>query len=162
MEYVQITTVSAGVVFLDNPLFNGPYLSTYPYYSSNSSGVNEGGPATIWNMTQMFPWWDADFTCLGVTFLNSAEMPPVRHLVYRDCSWPGLQTSNRPNPIAIKDITFENCLLQGGGDIEIDKCIERLTFRNCQIGGYYNNLLIQSSSGTFSAKSLCLRFKEDR
>jgi hypothetical protein len=147
MEFVQVTTVSGGVIFLNSYLRGGPYLSTYPAYTANSFGVNEGGPATVWNMTKMFGGqWECDVSCFGVTFLGGSDMPPVMNKYYRDCKWPGLQSSNFPIPSQAKSITFENCLIQGGGDIEVDKCIERLTFRNCEITGYYNTLLFQSSS----------------
>lgn len=148
MEFVQITSISGSTIFLDNFIRGGPYLSTYPYYSSNSFGVNEGGPATIWNMTQMFPGtWDVDIFVYGLTFLESADMPTVRSKYYKDCQWPGLQSSNWPPKISQgKSIVFDHCLIQGGGSIEIDKCIERLVFKDCDIVGYYNELLFQSSS----------------
>jgi Pectate lyase superfamily protein len=147
MEFVQVTSITGSTVFLDYPLRGGPYLSTYPYYTSNAFGVNEGGPATIYNMTQMLPSWDADIFVYGLTFLGSSDMPFVRNKSYKDCQWPGLQSSNWPPNISqAKSITFDNCLIQGGGDIEVDKCVERLTFRNCNIAGYFNTLLFQSSS----------------
>lgn len=146
-EYIQVTSVSGGVVFLDNYVRGGPYLSTYPYYTDNSFGVNEGGPATIWKMPSS---WDTDIYCYGVNFTSITGQQMIlrsaRNAYYRDCQWPGLQSNNWPNILAHKTLTLENCTIQGGGSIEVDKNIERLTFRNCNILGYYSALLFQSSS----------------
>jgi hypothetical protein len=79
--------------------------------------------------------------------LNSVDMPRARNLTYRDCQWPGLGSSNWPPGVQIsKSIVFDHCRIQGGGDIAIDKCIERLVFRDCDLVGVANTLLFQSSS----------------
>jgi hypothetical protein len=144
-EYVQITTISGTTVFLDSPLKGGPYKSTYPYYTAtNTSGQNEGGPARIYRMPR--GTWDADFLICGVKFLNLADFTNIRDIYYKDCSWPGLQSTNRPNPTVCRYVTWDNCLIEGGSEIELDKNFERLVYRNCKIGGYYNTLLFQSGS----------------
>lgn len=133
-EYIQINSIDAinGILTFKTPLVNG-YKSTYPSYfpHGNSSPVDMGGPATIYSLQSV---WDIDLTIGGMSFGAGYQGRfNGRSITLIDCNFSGFN----PAPTITKTGLLQNCKFSKTplDQIEVDKLITSLTFKNCTNSG---------------------------
>lgn len=131
-EYIQINSINAstGVLTFKTSLVNS-YKSTYPSYFPHgnpfSSPVDYGGPATIYSLQSV---WDIDLTISGMRFGAGYQGRfDGRSITLVDCTF----THFNPAPSVLKTGLLQGCIFSTVfNQIEVDKLIETVTFKNCQ------------------------------
>lgn len=135
-EFAKIRAISSvtGTVTFDAPLRNA-YKSTYPVYAPGTPPFDpdEGGPAKIHSL---HPSWDIDLIMNGVTCSGAFDANGgARTVALNDCNFSGL------NSTAPSQGRVYNATRSVFSTIELDKCLERATFKDCTIA----TLLCQSA-----------------
>lgn len=142
-EYIQIDTINAGtgVITFKNGLRNS-YKSTFPAYYPNgnpiSSPVDYGGPATIYSLQSV---WDIDLSIYGMHFGTGYQGRfDGRSIKIFDCKFDNFN----PAPSVLKFGLLERCTFSNVTQIELDKLIETVIFKDCFHS--VNSLVVQSAS----------------
>jgi hypothetical protein len=130
-QYLQVATVnvSTGVITFDHGQIIYRNLSTYPFAGYDSGGgqsQDTGGPATIWVLDQK---WNTSAKWYGITFNSNSMFFSGRRMHFHDCTFDAPDGSFSPS--FTKETLLDNCVV--GGNFEIDKDIEQLTFRFCDL-----------------------------
>lgn len=144
IEYKRILSISTPTITLDGtfPAYDSHIkyknLSTYPDMGSAGSAW-AGGAARIFKMGAA---WNTHLRVYGLTVNQQSPfgiLYQIRKVEIIDVNFENPQDPSGVAPSSTKDILFDGCSIPF---VEVDKCIENITFRNCKIG----TVQVQSSS----------------
>lgn len=147
-EYVKVQSIGTGTLTFTTPLVNS-YKDTWPVYTAG-----RGGPATVYPMQG---FWDQEVECQGATFTdnNNGVYGKTRIAFFTDCIF----ATYGPFPTVNNLFRASRCSANGFGGVEVDKCINRIEFLDCDIRAtdfqsssvnelYVNNHTATNVSGT--------------
>lgn len=136
-EYVLIRSINGATITLSEPLAN-TYLSTFPHFDPGS-GIDQGGPATIYVLPQS--WGDANFEFIGLTITRTGAQTYAngRSIKYTNCV-----CTNAEGIVPTQNMfhTWSGCDFSACS-VELDKCVSVFRPGN---GTSINQLDYQSSS----------------
>jgi len=121
-EYRKILSKGVGTLTFTEPLTNS-YLDTWPVYTAG-----RGGPATVFPMQG---FWDQEVEFKGATFTDTGNLTygKPRVMQWTDCTF----ATYGPCPTVNNLFRALRCSANGFGGLEVDKCVNRIEFLNCDI-----------------------------
>lgn len=147
-EYAKIQSIGVGTLTFTTPLLYS-YKDTWPVYSTGRSG-----PATVYPMQG---FWDQEVDFRGASFGGTSNLyyGKTRVAIWTDCTF----ATYGPCPTVNNLFRAVRCNANGFGGIEVDKCINRMEFLDCDIRAvdcqsasinelYVYNLTSTNASGT--------------
>ncbi len=126
-EFRKITNINAGtgVISLDGRL-RYAHLSTYIDPSLGDPVQDTGGPASIFNIHQL---WAQNLTIYGATIGGSGQGFTAQFLTCVDVTFAG--TTFNIAPSVGERILFDRCTFTGAVALEPDKVITHIEFKDC-------------------------------
>lgn len=121
-EFKKIQSIGTGTLTFTEPLVNS-YKDTWPVYNAG-----RGGPATVFPMQG---FWDQEVEFKGARFSDNGNgvYCKTRVAVFTDC----LFDTYGPFPTVNSLFRANRCTANGFGGLEVDKCVDRVEFLNCDI-----------------------------
>lgn len=142
-EFVKVQSIGTGTLTFTTPLINS-YKDTWPVYT-----VGKGGPATVYPIQGA---WDQEIEVKGIRFTDTSNgvYNKVRVARFTDC----LFDTYGPFPTVNNLFVAQRCSANGFGGVEIDKCIHRMEWLDCDIRAFdcqsasINELLVSNVTST--------------
>jgi len=142
-EYRKILSIGTGALTFTEPLVNS-YKDTWPVYTAG-----RGGPATVFPMQG---FWDQEVEFKGASFTDTGNgtYGKPRVMQWTDCSF----ATYGPFPTVNNLFRATRCSANGFGGLEVDKCIHRIEFIDCDIravdfqSASVNELYVSNHSAT--------------
>lgn len=124
-EQKTIQSIGVGTLTFTEPLVES-YQDTWPAYSGG--GVGRGGPASVYPFQGFY---DQEVEFQGARFTDTGNLTygKTRVMQWTDC------TFDTYGPCPSVNFLFRalRCTANGFGGLEVDKCVERIEFINCDI-----------------------------
>lgn len=142
-EYRKILSIGTGTLTFTEPLVNS-YKDTWPVYTAG-----RGGPATVFPMQG---FWDQEVEFKGATFTATGNLfyGKTRVAQWTDCTF----ATYGPCPTVNLLFRATRCNANGTGGLEVDKCVHRIEFIDCDIratdfqSASVNELYVSNHSAT--------------
>jgi hypothetical protein len=145
-EFKKIQSIGTGTLTFTEPLVNS-YKDTWPVYTAG-----RGGPATVFPMQG---FWDQEVEFKGATFTDTGQLcyGKTRVAKWTDCTF----STYGPCPTVNNLFQAVRCTANGSGGLEVDKCVHRIEFIDCNIraidfqSASVNELYVYNLSQTVSS-----------